>query len=183
MTKINLEDLLTEWVLDNHRKAVSVEEEYLNLNEIKIDELNTYPYREVTYLEGLGKNKAWEFEDRCGNLLVVVYLETTGEFKSGYKVEGVSTLVFDPTRLPQKHPELGNLQEKIKPCPDDKRVNTVYKILVEEVIPKYLLTKKPNKLYFNPVSKSRERLVSMLVGKAIEQYPQLTRKNNYLLNY
>jgi hypothetical protein len=183
MAEVNLEDLLNEWILENHRRTVLLEEEYLNLNEIKIDVLNTHPYREVEYLDGFGNNRAWEFKDRCGNLLVAVYLESTGEFKSGYKVEGVSTLVFDPTKLPQEHSELGNLQEKIKPCPDDKKVSTVYKILIQEVIPEYLLNKKPNKLYFNPVSESRERLVSILLEKAIKQYPQLTRKNNYLLNY
>jgi bifunctional ADP-heptose synthase (sugar kinase/adenylyltransferase) len=55
-------------------------------------------------------------------------------------------------------------------------------ILLEEIIPTYLLTKKPNKLYFNPVSDSRNRLVDMIINKVIEQYPQLTKKNNYLIN-
>jgi hypothetical protein len=74
------------------------------------------------------------------------------------------------------------MQEKIKPCPDDKRVNTVYKILVEEVVPTYLLNKKPSKLYFNPVSDSRDRLVRIIINKVVEKYPQLQKKDNYLIH-
>ena len=65
---------------------------------------------------------------------------------------------------------------------DDKRINTVYKILLEEIVPEYLLKKKPSKIYFNPISASRDKLVSILIGKIIKVYPQLIRSNNYLIN-
>jgi hypothetical protein len=178
---MKLTHILKEWILQNHINSDKLEEQYFELNELKIDELNSYSYKESTHEDALGFNKAWEFEDRCGNVIVAVYLESTGEFKSGFRISGVSTLVFDPKKLPQDHKTLGNLQEKIKPCPDDKRVNTVYKILIQEVIPTYLLNKKPNKLFFNPVSDSRERLVDIIINKVIKTYTQLKKKDNYLI--
>ena len=171
-----LKPIIKKWFLENLINSDILEEKFFQLNELKIDELNSYSYKESTHEDVFGFNKAWEFEDRCGNLIVAVYLEGTREFKSGFRIPGVSTLIFDPKKLPQKY------QEKIKPCPDDKRVNTVYKILLEEVIPTYLLNKKPNQLLFNPVSSSRERLVDIIINKIIEVYPQLIKKDNYLIN-
>lgn len=179
---MKLTEILKQFILESHINTDLEEAKFFELNELKIDELNSYSYKESLHQDVLGFNKAWEFEDRCGNLIVTVYLESTGEFKSGFRIPGVSTLIFDPKTLPQNHKTLGNMQEKIKPCPDDKRVNTVYKILVEEVIPNYLLNKKPNKLYFNPVSDSRDRLVRIIINKVIEKYPQLQKKDNYLIH-
>lgn len=178
---MKIAELLKQFILENHIYTDLEEVKFFELNELKIDELNSYPYEESTHKDLIGFTKAWEFEDRCGNRIVAVYLESTGEFKSGFRIPGVSTLVFDPKKLPQNHETLGNLQEKVKPCPDDKRVNTVYKILLEEVIPTYLLNKKPNKLLFNPVSDSRERLVGIIISKVLEKYPQLKRKGNYII--
>lgn len=168
---MKLRELIKEWYLEQLVNSDKLEEQYFELNEIKIDKLNTYSYQQVDYILN---SKAWEFEDRCGNTIVAVYIEDIKEFKSGYKIEGVSTLIFDPSKLP-------NSEELITPCPDDKRVNTVYKILIEEVIPSYLLNKKPNRLVFNPVSSSRSRLVDIITNKVIQEYPQLTKKNNQLI--
>ena len=171
---IKLVNLLNEFYNKDIDNAYLLETQYIELNELKIDELNSYSYEEISNIGIPGNNKTWQFEDRCGNQLVV-YLNSIGEFKSGYKVEGVSSLVFDPKKLPT------DLQHLVKPCPDDKRVNTIYKILIEEVIPNYLLNIKPNRLYFNPVSDSRNRLVDIIINKVIKQYPQLKKKNNYII--
>lgn len=172
---IKLVNLLNEFCNKDIDNAYLLETQYVELNELKIDELNSYPYEKISNINIPGENKTWQFEDRCGNQLVVVYLGSIGEFKSGYKVKGVSSLVFDPKKLPT------DLQHLIKPCPDDKRVNTIYKILIKEVIPNYLLNIKPNRLYFNPVSDSRNRLVDIIINKVIKQYPQLKKKNNYII--
>jgi len=172
----NLVDLLREWYLEGHIESELLEEKYTELSELKIDKNSIYNYKETQYksAELTGEYKAWEFEDRCGNTIVVTYLIGVKEFKSGYKVHGEdSPLIFDPKSLED--------QTLVKPCSDDRKVNTVYKILVDEVIPKYLLNKKPNRIIFNPVSKSRERLVSILINKAIQQYPELTKKDNYII--
>jgi len=169
---MKLKHLLKEWVLENLINSDKLEEQYFELNEIKIDPLHSYKYQETQYPY---YTKSYQFEDRCGNIIVAVYIESTGEFKTGYKAEGVDGLIFQPEKL-------DDVEELIKPCADDKKVGTIYKILINEIIPNYLLNKKPNKLYFNPVSDSRNRLVDMIINKIIEQYPQLTKKNNYLIN-
>lgn len=163
--------LLEESFQEDLENSHKLEEEYFLLKELTLDPSNTYSYREVSYVPF---TRGWSFFDRCGNEIVAVYIPSIQEFKTGYKVEGINTLVFQP----EKTKTLGH---KIKTCPDDKRVNTVFKILVEEVIPTFLLSKKPNKLLFNPVSPSRERLVQIIIAKILKQYPQLTKHQNYLI--
>ena len=84
-------------------------------------------------------------------------------------------MIFQPERL-------DNVEEWIIPCADERKIGTIYKILSEEIIPNYLLNKNPNKIYFNPVSDSRSRIVSMIINKIIKDYPQLTKKNNYIIH-
>ena len=67
-------------------------------------------------------------------------LESINEFKTGYKIDDVDSLIFQPELL-------DNVEELIRPCADDKKVGTVYKILSKEIIPHYLLNKKPNKIF------------------------------------
>jgi hypothetical protein len=168
---MNLTKLLKEWVLENFPNSDKLEEQYFELNEIKIDPLNTYPYEEVPYPIF---TKSFQFEDRCGNIIVATYIKSTGEFKTGYKVKGVDNLIFQPEKL-------DNVEELIRPCPDERKIGTIYKILLVEILPNFLLNKKPNKLHFNPISDSRNRLVNIIINKIIKKYPQLTKKNNYLI--
>ena len=168
-------NLLKEWSIEGHNASDLLEEKYIKLNELKIDEFSTYDYRKSEYSSGkfLGDHVAWEFEDRCGNIIIAVYIIGVEEFKSGYKVNEDAPIVFNPKLL--KDPTV------IKSCPDDRKINTIYKILINEIIPKYLLNKKSNKLEFNPVSKSRERIADMIMNKSIKIYPELKKKNNYLI--
>jgi hypothetical protein len=170
---IKLSEILLKLTKRDIESSYALEAKYAEVNELKIDEFNTYSYK-ITSFDLPGITKAWEFKDRCGNQLVCAFIENISEFKSGYRVQGVEGLVFDAERLPNK-------LDLIRPCPDDKRVNTVYKILVEEVIPAYLLNKKPNKLLFNPVSNSRVRLVNMISNKVVKKFPELTIRGNYLV--
>jgi hypothetical protein len=174
MKKSSLKQLIKEWIIEDLHKSNQIEEEYFELNEIKIDSLNSYEYKETNFLQGKGNNKAWEFEDRCGNIIYAVYNPNINEFKTGFKIESVDTLIFQPERFPQ-------ILDKIKPCPDDKKLGTIYKILVNEIIPIYLLNKKPNKLYFNPVSSTRDKLVKIIINKIIQQFPQLIQRDNYII--
>jgi hypothetical protein len=169
---MKLASLLREWVLEGLSSSDKLEADYLELNEVRIDPLNSYDYKEVQLPHF---TKSYMFEDRCGNTIVAAYLESLGEFKTGYKVEGIYSLVFQPEKL-------DNVEELIKPCPDDKKVGTIYKILTQEIVPNYLLNKKPSKLLFNPVSESRKRLVDMILNKIIKDNPQLIKKSGYLIN-
>lgn len=169
---MKLSSLLREWVLEGLTASDKIEADFFELNEIKIDPHNSYNYEEI---ELPHYTKSYMFEDRCGNIIIAAYLESIGEFKTGYKIEGVDSLIFQPERL-------DNFEELIKPCPDDKKVETVYKILTQEILPQYLLNKKPSKLLFNPVSESRKRLVDMILNKIVRDNPQLIKKDSYLIN-
>lgn len=131
----DLTNLLKEWSIEGHTASELLEEKYVKLSELKIDEFSTYDYHESEYSTGkfLGDHVAWEFEDRCGNIIIAVYIIGIREFKSGYKVNEDAPIVFNPKLL--KDPTV------IRPCADDRKINTIYKILINEVIPKYLLNK------------------------------------------
>lgn len=167
---MKLEELLESWTLEGLIKSDSIEAKFFELNEIETDDLNTYQYKK---LEDALYEEAYSFEDRCGNQIVAVYLNN--EFKTGYKIKGVSGLVFKPESL-------ASSENRIHPCADDKRINTVYKILTLEILPKHLLNKKPSKLRFNPVSDSRKRLVDIIISKIIKANPELKQKNGYIIN-
>ena len=155
---ISLTDLLKKWVIENFTNSYKLEEQYFELNEIRIDPLHSYKYNEIQLPY---YTKAFEFEDRCGNIIVAVYIESIGEFKTGYKIKDTDTLIFQPETL-------DNVEEIIRPCADDRKLGTIYKILLEEILPNYLLNKKPNKLLFNPVSESRSKLVDIIISKIIK---------------
>ena len=169
---MKLSKLLKQWMLEGLGTTDKLETEYFELNELNIDSLNSYEYEEIKLPI---YTKAYKFNDRCGNELVAVYTDGISEFKSGYRVKGVDSLVFDPTKFL-------NIEDGVKPCPDDKRINTVYKILLEEIVPEYLLKRKPSYIYFNPISASRDKLTGILISKIIKAHPQLIRSNNYLVN-
>lgn len=169
---MKLTSLLREWTLEGLDTSHKFEADYFELNEIKIDPLHSYDYKEVHLPH---YTKSYQFEDRCGNVIVAAYLESIGEFKTGYKVKGVDSLIFQPERL-------DNVEELIRPCPDERTVGTVYKILTQEILPTYLLNKKPSKLLFNPVSEPKKRLVDIILSKIVKNNPQLTKKDGYLVN-
>jgi hypothetical protein len=143
MKKSQLKQFVKEWILEDLRKSNQIEEEYFELNELKIDPLNSYEYKETNFLQGKGNNKAWEFEDRCGNIIYAVYNPNINEFKTGFKIEGVDTLIFQPEMFPQ-------IIDKIKPCPDDKKLGTICKILIQEIIPTYILNKNQINYFLIP---------------------------------
>lgn len=167
-----LKRLLREWVLEGIVEADILESKYFEVNEIKIDPLHIHKYKEINIPQ---YTKAWEFQDRCGNTIVAAYIESISEFKTGYRIKDKDSLIFQPETL-------DNVEEIIRPCADDKKLGTIYKILLEEILPNYLLNKKPNKLLFNPVSESRNKLVDIIISKIIKEYPQLKTKNHYLIN-
>jgi hypothetical protein len=169
---MKLSKLLKQWLLEGLEVTDKLETEYFQLNELNIDPLNSYEYEEIQLPI---YTKSYKFNDRCGNTLVVVFTQGIDEFKSGYKIQGVDSLVFDPKKYI-------DVENGVKPCPDDKRVNTVYKILLEEIVPQFLLNKKPSKIWFNPVSDSRNKLTSIIINKIIKVYPHLITSNNYLIN-
>jgi hypothetical protein len=172
---INLNSLIKEFYIDNIKNTDLLESQFLELSEVTLDPDNSYIYTKTSVKKIPGNYEAWSFNDRCGNELVVIYLEAIQEVKSGFRIPTKDNLIFDPLSLSDD-------DNKIIPCPDDKKLNTIYKIILDEIVPKYLLNKKPSKLTFNPISLSRKRIVDFIFGKINKQYPFLKRKNNWLIN-
>lgn len=167
---MKLKNLLKEWVLEGMSLVDIEETEYHTLNELKIDPLHSYEYKEIN-------PTTYSFKDRCGNQIIALYTKSIGEFKTGYKLEGIDPLIFKPEDLKG----IEDYEGKIAVCPDEKKLGTVYNILIKEIIPKYLLNKSPNKLFFNPVSDSRTKLVNIIISKVIKEFPQLKQKDNYIV--
>ncbi len=169
-------------IVDNYRHIQQVrnvdiiEAEYFTINEIKIDAdlYNIHNYVPSKYNKW-SNSDSWEFEDRCGNTIIVIYIKNNSEIKTGYKLEN-GDVIFNT----EKYNDSNLL--KIKPCPDDAKLNTIYRIIKTEILPKYLLNKRFSKITFNPISKSRSRIVKMILNKLIEDYPQLEIKDLSLIN-
>lgn len=166
---MKLTNLLKTWVLEELNNATNFEADYFTLNEISINPNQSYEYEEITIPL---ITKAYQFNDRCGNTIVAALLGN--EFKTGYKVEGIQPLIFQPERWP-------DLVDKIRPCPDDRKISTIYNILVTEIIPNYLLNKLPNKIIFNPTSISKGRILNIMLNKVLQEYPQLQVRNGILI--
>lgn len=166
---MKLTRLLKTWVLEDLNNASSFEVDYFTLNEISINTNQSYQYEEITIPL---ITKAFQFNDRCGNTIVAALLGN--EFKTGYKVEGVNSLIFQPERM-------SDIVDKIRPCPDDRKISTIYNILVTEIIPNHLLNKRPNKIIFNPTSISKGRILNIMLNRILQEYPQLKIKNGYLI--
>ena len=168
---MNFEKYLNESIRRDIIESNKLEEKYFLQNEIKIDASNTHQYKEIQLSI---YDKSYSFEDRCGNILVAVYMDSVKEFKVGYKIEGEEKLVFEPEKLQ-------NPLGLVTPCADDKKISTIYKILSQEIIPKYTMSRKPNKVLFNPVSLSRKRITDTVMNRIVKDFPEISKKGNYLI--
>lgn len=144
---------------------------YAELSEISIDTLNSHDYKQTS-------EYTWDFIDRVGNKMRVLLLPLKNDIKSAYVIlnqDGNEVQVYDKDRLSDID------KDKIVDLPDERRINTIYKIIVKEILPKFLLNKKPNKISFTPVSNTRNRLVKIILSKIARELPGLEVKSNYLI--
>ena len=145
---------------------------YAELCEITIDPLNTHKYEKTS-------EYTWDFIDRVNNHMRVLILPFKNDIKTAYVIKNAKreeVLVYDKDKLSNEE------REKIVDLPDERRINTIYKIIIKEILPKYLLSNKPSKISFTPISKTRERLVTMIFNKIIKDHPNLEVKGKYLVN-
>lgn len=138
------------------------------LFELSINPINTHSYERTS-------KYTWDFVDRVNNHMRVLVLPIKNDIKTAYVIEidGKEVLVYDKDKSPYK--------EKIVDLPDEKRLNTIYKIITKDIIPEFLLNSRPNKISFTPISAVRDRLISMILNKLIKDYPQLKIRGNQLI--
>lgn len=145
-----------------------VEVIYSELLEFSIDPQNTHEYERTSQY-------TWDFTDRVNNKMRVFILPVKNDIKTAYviDVDGKEALVYDKNKL--------NDKSKIVDLPDEKRLNTIYKIIVKEILPEFLFNKKPNKISFTPISNTRDRLVKVILNKIVVGHPELQIKANQLI--
>lgn len=141
---------------------------YSELVELSINQHETHDYERTSQY-------TWDFIDRVGNRMRVLLLPLKNDVKSAYviEVDGKEFLVYDKDKLQNK--------SLIVDLPDERRLNTIYKIVTKEIVPEFLLNKSPNKLSFTPISKTRDRLVKLILNKVATDHPELQVKGNLLV--
>jgi hypothetical protein len=141
---------------------------YSELVELSIDHYDTHRYERTS-------EYTWDFIDRVNNKIRVFILPLKNDIKTAYviDVDGKEVLVYDKDKLEDKN--------KIVDLPDEKRLNTIYKIITKEIVPEFLLNKRPNKLSFTPISQSRDRIVKLILSKIVKDHSELEVKSNYLI--
>lgn len=126
-----------------------------------------YSYEEVA-------PDVWEFQDKYGNTLGVQFNPSTKYLDSYYRMrdlDGIEVNVFDYDAV----------KDKIDPISfqggsDQHRSDTICKILLDEIIPKYLLSKKPSIIKIHPLNEYRFNIFWKCAEICKDKYPQLEIK-------
>jgi hypothetical protein len=141
---------------------------YSELTELSIDPNSIHPYERTS-------EYTWDFIDRVGNRMRVSILPGKNDVKTAYVVDsnGKDFLVYDRDKLEDK--------DLVIDLPDERRLNTIYKILTSDIVPQFLLNKRPNKISFTPISKTRDRVVKLVLNKLVKDHPGLEINGNQLI--
>lgn len=116
----------------------------------------------------------WEFQDRFKNNLGVLINPSTKYVDSFYKMknlEGQEIRVFDY----EKHKDTLDLTT-YQGGSDEHRSDTICKIILDEILPKYLLNKKPSIIKFHPIDDYRHKIFYKCAEVCKEKHPELEIK-------
>lgn len=172
-----LEEIIEESIKKNLGKynSILLHESYI-FQELADPEW-AYDYKQISKYE-------WEFNDKYGNLLGVRFLPDLKYFESFYKMKsktGRDVIVFD---LEQHKDKLDLLS--FQGGTDDHRSDTICKILLDEIIPNYLLNQKPSLIKLHPLNKYRHKIFYKCAEICKKIHPQLEIKEVgneiYLIN-
>lgn len=167
---IKLMDLLSQIIQESKQKQLN-EVEVVLFEETELfcelgDPNNSYKYKEVAH-------DIWEFEDRFGNILGV-QINANKYVDSFFKVKNLSgkeLRVFDVTKIE------GNIDPNTyHNGTDERRSDTICKILRDEIIPKYLINKKPQLIKLHPLNDYRHKIFKKCANICKEKYPEIEVK-------
>ena len=126
-----------------------------------------YPYEQVA-------ESVWQFEDKYGNKIGVEFLPASNYFETFFvaqDLEGREVKTYDPPS--QQH----NLKQgSITGGTDEHRSDTICKILLEEVLPKYLLSRPFSKIVLHPISPYRYDIFMKCAEVCKDTYPSIEVK-------
>jgi hypothetical protein len=128
---------------------------------------NAYPYEEVS-------EYVWEFKDKYGNTLGVDFDQSSRFLSTYYKIKGVSGKI-------QKIFDYESNKDYIDPSSikigsDERRSDTICKIIRDELIPKFLLKRRMSFIKIHPISKYRSDIFWKCAEVCKEKYPELEIK-------
>jgi len=126
-----------------------------------------YPYKET-------EPNVWEFKDKYGNELGVQFnpsLKYIDSFFIAKKLNGEKVQIFD---YETNQAGLDPLSKQ--GGSDTHRSDTICKIIRDEIIPKYLLQKKPSIIKIHPLNNYRHEIFWKCAEICKEKYPQIVIK-------
>lgn len=164
-------------------KKILIENKAIGLN---LTESETNIFLEVEYFNELadpeyayeykntGLGGIWEFNDRFGNTLGVSFDLHSKYFEAYYIVKDLKG-----NRIKLYDYEMN--KDNIDPTsfqggPDEHRSDTICKILLDEVIPNYLLKSKPSIIKLHPLSDYRHSIFWKCAEICKEKYNQIEIK-------
>jgi hypothetical protein len=176
---INLKEILDEIILDDLIKRpdmILISEEVSSFQELADPDFS-YKYNEV-------KPNVWRFNDRFGNTLEVQFLPNVKEFESYYimkNTKGKEVKIFDyDTNKDYLDPT------SFQGGSDEHRSDTICKILLDEVLPEYLLNEKPSIVKLHPLNDYRYKIFMKCAEVCKERHPNIEIKplgrDIYLIN-
>lgn len=136
-----------------------------------------YEYKQIT-------PEIWEFNDKYGNTLGVQFDPVTKYLDSYYKmkdINGKDINIFDYELFKGKIDPLS-----FQGGTDEHRSDTICKILLDEILPKYLLNEKPSIIKIHPLNEYRFNIFWKCAEICKEKHPILeigkTGKEIYIVN-
>lgn len=169
---IKLMDLLNEIMQKSSQRNLS-ECESIIFEEVELflelaDPNGAYKYEKTG-------NGIWEFKDRFSNRLGVRFDESSKYFESFYIMkdkQGKEVRVFD------YETNKNNLDSTtFQGNSDEHRSDTICKILLVEVLPKYLLNKKSQLIKLHPLNEYRHKIFMKCAEVCKEKHPELEIKD------
>lgn len=176
---VKLKEILDEIILDNLIKRpdiILISEEVSAFQELADPDF-AYKYNEI-------KPNVWRFNDRFGNTLEVQFLPNVNEFESYYimkNLKGKEVKIFDyDTNKDYLDPT------SFQGGSDEHRSDTICKILLDEVLPKYLLNSKPSIVKLHPLNDYRYKIFMKCAEICKEKHPgieiKILGRDIYLIN-
>jgi hypothetical protein len=166
---IKLKEILDEIIINGLQKRPDI---ILISEEVSVFQELANP--NYSYKYKLVKDNEWEFNDKYGNILGVIYIPSSKYFESYYimkDIDGNKVKVFDyDTNKDYLDPT------SFQGGSDEHRSDTICKILLDEVLPKYLLNSKSSIIKLHPLNDYRYKIFMKCAEVCKEKHPNIEIK-------
>jgi len=165
---IKLSKILSEVMIKTSKQNLNEYESILFADVLLFQELanpnHSYNYKEV-------EPNIWEFQDKYLNNIQVEYFPEVKYINTQFVVEdkdGVEFISFDINRDKDRIAPFTFHHNK-----DERRSDTIAKIILDEIVPKYLINKTSQILKIAPIDNYRYQIFLKIAELIKEKYPQI----------